>query len=134
MRNARAPPITPEAYGISKHTDAWPQDAAKEHRYGKEKYNQVKDPKQLERGDIKTRNCCINVNYVCQMCREHDCGEGMAAGTLNKRSSVECWMATPDHTIEREAACQPMKTERGFSQKTETEINVYQDTNDYLKR
>ena len=28
----------------------------------------------------------------------------MAAETLNKQSSVELWMATPDHTIEREAA------------------------------
>ena len=49
----------------------------------------------------------------------------MAAETLNKRSSVECWMATPDHTIEREAAWPTDDIRAWFSQKTETEINVY---------
>ena len=72
VRNARAPPATPEAYGCSKHTDAelragdrkGRKDAASKHRSGQEKYNQVKDPKQVERGGIRTRNCCINVHYV----------------------------------------------------------------------
>ena len=40
------------------------------------------------------------------MCRERNCGEGMAAETLNKLSSVEWWMATPDRTIQRETAWQ----------------------------
>ena len=34
------------------------------------------------------------------MCRERDCREGMTVKTLNKRSSVEWWMATPDRTIQ----------------------------------
>ena len=37
------------------------------------------------------------------MFRARDRGEGMAVETLNKRSSVEWWMATPDHTIKRVA-------------------------------
>ena len=37
------------------------------------------------------------------MCRECDCREGMVVEMLNKLSSVEWWMATPDPTIQRVA-------------------------------
>ena len=110
MRKTRAPPASPG------HTAARSiltlarsgrsercTDAASGHRSGQEKYNQVQDPKQVERGGIRTRNCCINVNYEWQMCRERDCREGMAVEPLNKRLSVEWWMSTPDRTIQRVA-------------------------------
>ena len=54
------------------------------------------------------------------MCTERPCREGMGAETLNKRSSVEWWMATPDRTIQRMAHAWPTTTtELGFSQETE---------------
>ena len=106
IRNTKAPPATPR-HTATRSIPMLAQrrrlerrkDAASRHRSGQEKYNQVLDPKQVERGGIRTRNCCINVNYVRQMCRERDCGEGMAVEMLNKQSSVEWWMATPDRTI-----------------------------------
>ena len=79
------------------------KDAGNGHRSGQKKYNQVQDPKQVERGVIGTRKCYINVNYVWQMFRECDCREGMAVETLNKRSSVKWWITTLDRTIQRVA-------------------------------
>ena len=60
------------------------------------------------------------------MRRERDCGEGMAVETLNKRPSVEWWMAIPDRTIQRVAEWPTDNNgEWGFHKKQKTEINVY---------
>ena len=46
---------------------------------------------------------------------------GMAVKTLNKRSSVEWWMATLDRTIQRGQNGQPTTTERlDFHKKTDS--------------
>ena len=76
------------------------KDAGSGHRSGQEKYKQVQDPKKVEWGGIRKRNCCINVNYVWQKCRERDCREGTKVEMLNKRSSVEWWTETPDRMIQ----------------------------------
>ena len=60
------------------------------------------------------------------MCRECDCRDVMAAKTINKRSSVEWWMATPDRTIQRVAEWPTDDNgEWDFHKEQETEINVY---------
>ena len=60
------------------------------------------------------------------MCRERDCGEGMAVETLNNQSSVEWWMATPDRTIQRMAEWSTDDNGAwGYHKKEIVEINVY---------
>ena len=58
------------------------------HRSRQEKFNQVQDPKQVERGGIKTTNWWINVNYEGQICGERDRGEGIAVETLHRLSWI----------------------------------------------
>ena len=60
------------------------------------------------------------------MCRERHCRKEMAVEKLNKQSSVEWWMATPDRTIQRVAEWPTDdKGEWGFHKKQIAEINVY---------
>ena len=60
------------------------------------------------------------------MCREHDCREGMVVEMLNKLSSVEWRMATPDRTIQRMGAW-PTNDNGAwvFTKSRKTEIDVY---------
>ena len=120
IRNARAPPVTPRHTAARRVLTLAPEreigkggKMPSRDRSRQGKYNQVQHPKQVERGGIRTRNCCINVNYMWQMCGERDCSEGMAVEMLNKGSSVEWWMATLDRTIQRVAWRSSLMSEQG---------------------